>query len=55
MFNWPKFPSLNLSKRYLPMTRRRLTARLKPLRCLPLADFVAEIRMQTARDGWCHF
>jgi hypothetical protein len=19
------------------------------------ADFVAEIRMQTARDGWCHF
>jgi hypothetical protein len=23
--------------------------------CLGLADFVAEIGMQTAGDGWCHF
>jgi hypothetical protein len=23
--------------------------------CLFRADFVAEIGMQTARDGWCHF
>jgi hypothetical protein len=25
------------------------------LECPFLADFVAEIRMQRARDGWCHF